>query len=171
MRDIVTGLTPQNLAALNQALDVILSKVNKVNLTPAERSASPSMGPRRLSFSRKAFTFAKQYPYLLPPVHNIQQFIQVDSDYSKLVEVSRRFQPRLRSAEDTAHVIGANFFRAGRLFYKSAVNCADENISGLTTVIDDLSGHYDNMGRPRRQNGDGNGSENGNGNSGSNGSS
>ena len=112
------------------------------NLSADERQALPKMGDKSLSFTGKAFEYAKQNPALVPSFLDI---IEADKDYVLASDLFKIYQELLTltvSIEDAIMVSGSEAYDATKIFYASVKGAARSNIAGANAIADDLKDRY-----------------------------
>jgi hypothetical protein len=112
------------------------------NLSADERQALPKMGDKSLSFTGKAFEYAKQNPALVPSFLDI---IEADKDYVLANDLFKIYQELLTlvvSIEDAIMVSGSEAYDAAKIFYAAVKGAARSNVAGANAIADDLKTRY-----------------------------
>jgi hypothetical protein len=163
MKDLITRLTPQEVAQLQAWMDSIDAIVNRFapGLTERQRSATPAMGDRRLAFTLRSYDHAGKYPDLMTGKRSYTNFVRIYEDWKNLSRLLRRLRTILQSLDDSVLVIGSNLYLYANTFYGIVQDSQEDNIPGLTTVLQDLEVQYSNQGGKPRTEDEGNDGDSG----------
>jgi hypothetical protein len=111
-------------------------------LTPAERRELPKMGEKTIGFVEKAFDFARQNPYLLPPYLGIDAFGADFSDAHGLWTLLNAVRQLEEAIDDTEMIAGSEAYQAALVFYKSVKMAAAQDIPGAKAVYEELKTRF-----------------------------
>lgn len=142
---ISASISAADKTAISNEIAAIKTKLANVlvfNLSADERRALPKMGDKSLSFTGKAFEYAKQNPALIPSFLDI---IEADKDYVLASDLFKIYQELLTltvSIEDAIMVSGSEAFDAAKIFYAAVKGAARSNIAGANAIADDLKDRY-----------------------------
>lgn len=142
---ISASISAADKTAISDHIAAIKTKLVAVllfNLSAEERRALPKMGDKSLSFTGKAFEYAKQNPALVP---SFLDMIEADKDYVLASDLFKIYQELLTltvSIEDAIMVSGSEAFDAAKIFYAAVKGAARSNIAGANAIADDLKDRY-----------------------------
>ncbi len=142
---ISASISTADKTAISDHIAAIKTKLVAVllfNLSADERQALPKMSDKSLSFTGKAFEYAKQNPALVPSFLDV---IEADKDYVLASDLFKIYQELLTltvSIEDAIMVSGSEAFDAAKIFYAAAKGAARSNIAGTNAIADDLKDRY-----------------------------
>lgn len=118
-----------------------------MNLTAAERQASPKMGDKTVAFVSKALEYANENTTLTPPYLDIAEF-QKDMDLiQQLQAVYRPLSVIVEGLDDTIMLAGSEAYSAALVFYKSIRIAKELNVAGTTLIHDDLKVRFPGRGK------------------------
>lgn len=142
---ISAAISAADKTAISEHIAAIKTKLTGVllfNLSAEERQALPKMGDKSLSFTGKAFEYAKQNPDLVPSFLNI---IEADKDYVLANDLFKIYQELLTlmvSIEDAIMVSGSEAYDGAKIFYAAVKGADRSNIAGANAIAEDLKTRY-----------------------------
>ena len=114
-----------------------------INLSPDERRAIPNMGRKSLKFVESAVGYAEKYPEIAPPYLDVQEQ-RKDLELTKqLYDVLEILEPLCEKIQDTCFAVGAEAYKAGRIFYDSVKNATKADVPGIDAIYKDLSQNFE----------------------------
>ena len=144
-------LTAPQLAAINAAIDALLSNVPfAVNLTKDERTSLPNIGDERLPFVEKVIdNYAPANPTLVSGFAGSKAEALTDLTlYRQFENPIERLMSVLEIYKDTQQLAGSEAYKFSRVFYDTAQIAAENNVPGANAIVDDLGTLFEGQGVP-----------------------
>ncbi len=142
MNSISATLSPDDRAAITQALDVIRDRLPfLIDLMAEERRALPKMGDKSRAFVNKALDMASKNAEFLPrsfDVAEMQKDVQLFDDLSSLSLSLVQLQDLVN---DTCMAVGNEAYTAALTIYTYA-KTTGQKTDGLEPLVDEMRQHF-----------------------------
>lgn len=146
-KDIMTGLTPQRVAAIKALMDQLETELRfTIKLSLWEKQTLSPIGDRRYPFVEKANQYAQDYPNLMPPIRSAVNFNRVKFDYDAITYIGNRLASLAEKVHDTDLQISNNCYDFSLVFYNMVDYAAKSDQPGTQAVKNDLSTLFDRQG-------------------------
>ena len=146
-KDIMTGLTPQRVAAIKALMDQLETELRfTIKLSLWEKQTLSPIGDRRYPFVEKANQYAQDYPNLMPPIRSAVNFNRVKFDYDAMTYIGNRLASLAEKVHDTDLQISNNCYDFSLVFYNMVDYAAKSDQPGTQAVKNDLSTLFDRQG-------------------------
>ena len=135
--------------ALNEVMQLLSGKV--VNLSPDERMQYGSIADKNKVFVDKCKAYMEQDPATVPNTLNKHEF---DKDYKARQQMEEPLRMVLRIAEmlsDTKILLDFDNYNGSISYYHYVKFLATQNTPGITSIYEDLSQHFQSMGKKAKK--------------------
>ena len=135
--------------ALNEVLQVLSGKV--INLTPEERTQYGSIGDKNKIFVDKCKAYMEQDPTTVPNTLDKHEF---DKDYKARQQMEEPLKKLSRITEmlmDTKILLDFDNYNGSLSYYRYVKFLATQNTPGITSIYEDLSQHFQSMGKKAKK--------------------
>ena len=135
--------------ALNEVMQLLSGKV--VNLSPDERMQYGSIADKNKVFVDKCKAYMEQDPATVPNTLNKHEF---DKDYKARKQMEEPLRMVLRIAEmlsDTKILLDFDNYNGSISYYRYVKFLATQNTPGITSIYEDLSQHFQSMGKKAKK--------------------
>ena len=109
-----------------------------VQLTPKERKSLLKMNDKRYTFVKKAITYGRQYPKVVPSYLDFNELEKDVALYDDLTDVVRALKPFLEMLEDTGIAVSGESYRGALAIYHNAEQGRHHDLQGADTIYEDL---------------------------------
>jgi len=146
-QNIDASISAADLQAIKDAFATIKQKLPfLVTLTVDERKGTFKAGPNSLSFVQNALTAAQNFPQILPPSFDKEEF-QRDVDlFAALTELNTNSESLTSQIDDTRLAVGGEAMKAASQVYKYA-QAAEDTTPGLKTIVEQLGERFQKAGK------------------------
>ena len=135
--------------ALNEIAQVFSGKV--INLTPEERKQYGSIADKNKVFVDKCKAYMEQNIDTLPKTIDKHEF---DKDYKARQQMEEPLRKLLQLAEmlsDTKILLDFDNYNGSLSYYRYVKFLATQNTPGITSIYEDLSQHFQSMGKKAKK--------------------
>jgi hypothetical protein len=137
-------LNPADVQAVNDALDVLESKVPfLINLTKDEKKALKIMGDKSQPLAEQALEIAKANPALAPGFTDLAEMERDLATWKALRPAANRVVSLCDRFEDTMASLGSDALRAALDIYAHIQKAADRNVSGAKSALESLKPFFE----------------------------
>lgn len=146
IQNVSAVFTPVALTALKANIVALAPQFPAlVTLTDEERVSLQRVGAGREVFCETAVTGAETFPTIVPSFLSKVEWDKDELYFVQLGEVEVALAAELQKVKDTRAVVGSERYRQARKFYE-AVKTAKEDVPGLQSLYETLSGQFDGQG-------------------------
>ena len=135
--------------ALNEVMQLLSGKV--VNLSPEERMQYGSIADKNKVFVDKCKAYMEQNIDTLPKTIDKHEF---DKDYKARQQMEEPLRKLLQLAEmlsDTKILLDFDNYNGSLSYYRYVKFLATQNTPGITSIYEDLSQHFQSMGKKAKK--------------------
>lgn len=132
---------------LSQLEEIIKGKF--INLTPEERMKYARIGNKMEDWIHRVKQYMEQYPELVLPHINVNEFKKDFAARQALLPRLRRLQAITGTVDDTTLILGQDLSGVGSVFYRGIKIAAESNVPNAKFVYGDLKTQF--PGRPSKK--------------------
>ncbi|MCB1091956.1 MAG: hypothetical protein KDL87_10515 [Verrucomicrobiae bacterium] len=136
---ISATISAQDKADILAAFDTIRAKLPfLVNLTPAERRRTPTLGTERGAMDQSFATEMASHPELVPGYVDTAEMAIDRALWVDLAEIASHAREVCEGIEDTTQVAGSDIYMAYLSFYQAVRQAARRNVPGADALYQNL---------------------------------
>lgn len=147
--------TPEEIKKIEESLTVLEKTLSPkmLNLTPKESDIKKGPGKKTQLWRDKILMYLEQKPEMTPRHMNVEEYRKDAAAVKALTAFGKQMRSILEGIEDTAAVLREDLHKKAKEYYKHAKLAAEGEVSGSTTVLQDLEPLFDprRMGRKNRR--------------------